>query len=317
MKLQKMETKGSSIIQVLISLGLAAILVTILIEITSTQVKETKHLQEKLASLDMERQLILALRDSAVCTAELTDNTLNPSAPYIFNANPADLPNAKLVLQHLHTLPLINSPFIVSTGSFLSSMTFSAKVQEIAVKDIENSGMSDFFNAKLTVTIDPAFLVRAIAPIQLQINIQTDPTTPLNAKKVVGCLVGSSTTQSCPPDFSRVGEPGTNSSFCITTNAQVATGFFAAKNACLNKSFPIFGFTHLCSHNEYYAACQKDGTPEMPDMPAPVGEWHWVDDSSDNDNWIVMGNNNCNENRYGGDGRTGICNNCKYYCCVK
>jgi hypothetical protein len=309
--------RGSSIIQVLVSLGLAAILVMILLEITSTQIKETKHLQEKLATLDVERQLILALRDGAVCTAELTDSTLNPSAPYTFNANPADLPNAKLVLPRLHTLPLPSSPFIVSTGSFLSTMTFSAKVQEIAIKDFVDSGLPDFFNANLTVTIDPAFLVRAIAPIQLQINIQTDPATPLSAKRVVSCLVGNSNTQPCPANFSRVGDPGTNSSFCIMTSPQTNAGFFAAKNVCLNQSFPVFGFAHLCTQNEYYATCKKNGIPVLANMPPPVGEWHWVDDSMDNDNWIVMGNNNCDGDSYGGTGATGVGSSLKYYCCVK
>ena len=105
--------KGISIVEVLVSSAIAAIVALAMSSMIVNQNKEMKAMTEKMAALDVERILITSLTNGTLCTAELTNPLLNPAAPYILNTTPAALPNQSFSLQKIHSSIAVASPSLI------------------------------------------------------------------------------------------------------------------------------------------------------------------------------------------------------------
>jgi len=74
---------------------------------------------------------------------------------------------------------------------------------------------------------------------------------------------------SCPSGFTMIGEAGKRGTFCIDSNQRSAQTFYNAKSTCHNLSLAE-GNAFLCSHNEWYKACDIGGPTGM------TGDKEWV-----------------------------------------
>ncbi|MGZ3773286.1 MAG: type IV pilus modification PilV family protein [Pseudobdellovibrionaceae bacterium] len=179
---------GQSLVEVLVGAGIMSIVIMGLMSMLTSQQKETKALTEKLASLDLEKLLIASLADGTICTAELTNSATNPSAPYSIDTTNAA---AAINLTSLHSSAAAGAPVLVSNGTTASALSSSLVVSGITVSNFINTGVPDRYLANIQVKYKPGQLVRPLKPIVIKVNISTDPTTPLNAKKIVSCSADS------------------------------------------------------------------------------------------------------------------------------
>ena len=153
--------------------------------------REVRGLSETLAKLDVEKLLIASLADGAICTAELSNPALNPSAPYVLNtSSAATLTASSIILDRIHASGTPGAPLLLQTGAAPSAMSDSLKVASMTFGDFRSTGVANRYTAQLTVSFNGS-LIRAVRPIVLQKIITTNPADPANLKRITSCLGGS------------------------------------------------------------------------------------------------------------------------------
>ncbi len=185
-------SSGMSLVELLVSLGILSIIMIGMSSYMVAQQREARSLTEVLAKIDIEKLLLTSLADGSVCTAELSNNALNASAPYTIDTTSATTAAATVInLSGLHASSAVGSPFIIQTGSAPSPMAESLKVNSITLTNFISTGIADQYKADLIIAFNGA-LIRQLRPIILQSIITTKSTDPINAKKITGCTSGSS-----------------------------------------------------------------------------------------------------------------------------
>lgn len=150
--------------------------------LTANQQKEQKALSEKLAILDLEKQMIQVLADGRICNAELASLTFG--GPYTINATSVDtLKTANFIKQSIHYSDSATSEKFISIDQIISSSQL--KVSEIKFTNFAGTATPDLFIAQLQVSFNSG--VRPYKPIQSSVTIKTDPTDPISAKKIISC----------------------------------------------------------------------------------------------------------------------------------
>lgn len=181
--MKKSNQSGQSIVQVLVGIAIASIAMAAITSMVIHQQKETRGLSEKLGSLETERVLSFALADGSLCTAELSNSALNPSAPYTVNT--MDLSANHFSLNSIHTSAAVGSPNLISVGTKASPASPSLFVKTISVRNLAASGTTNQYLAELIVDFDETKLVRPLQPISIRLFILTDA-----ANQITGCLGG-------------------------------------------------------------------------------------------------------------------------------
>jgi hypothetical protein len=183
--------EGQTLISVLIGAAVMIVSMLAFMGMMSAQQKEIRAMSEKLAALDLERLMIAAFSDPAICTAELSNSALNASAPYVVNVG--SLSNYVINLNSIHSNAAPASPVLISAGALVTP-TSSLKVSTIKVKNFtSNSGTGTNYLAEIEISFDPASLVRSIKPITLKVSITTDATQKITT--CMGSFGASSTTE--------------------------------------------------------------------------------------------------------------------------
>ncbi len=172
--------KGQSLVQTLISVGIIAVLATVMASLISNMMKESKYLSQKLESLDVEKLLISVLADGSVCTSVVS------SGDYRINSNSLNG----------QTIPLPNIPSSAAAGAqpvvgpnmnFEHGMTVDA----LRFANITAAGGNQFL-ADIEVTWQQANLARGIKPVRIRQILTPDPMTPANSRRITTCSPTSS-----------------------------------------------------------------------------------------------------------------------------
>lgn len=168
---------GFGLIEILVSVGILGIVMAALATIVTSHGKEVRHLEVRLAVLDLERVMITSLYDSSICTSALT----NPSQSFDSTDS-----SSKIEISRIAFSSAPGAPDIVAVGASVFS---GVTVQSISVKDIKTTGNPDEYNGTLLVTFLNAN-GRPLKPIDFLVSLKTDPdpvTSPATAKKIVSC----------------------------------------------------------------------------------------------------------------------------------
>jgi hypothetical protein len=173
---------GMSLIEILIASAVSMIVMMGLITIINTQSRETTALQQRLASLDLERLLISSLADGAVCAYVLN----NPS---VLTFNSAIIPNE---IQLPSTTPLylnilpgpVPGPIAAKVGEPASPISNTLIIDSIKLQI--SSGTIGRYEGNWVINFDPNKIIRGIKPVIVSTTLIVDDTVP-TASKIIGC----------------------------------------------------------------------------------------------------------------------------------
>lgn len=176
-----MSSKGNTLIQVLVALAISLIIIVGIFSVIDSMRKETRSLEEKIAALNLESTLIRTLHNLNICS-----NILTTPSPWEFDST--RIGSSSPPILNLTSLPSTSnpsSPFLIEVGVNSSAFVQNLIVTSIQLQNVSGSGNS--YTGQIVVSFDDSRLVRSIKPLAFQINFSTDPTTPANSKRVLGC----------------------------------------------------------------------------------------------------------------------------------
>jgi type II secretory pathway pseudopilin PulG len=190
--------RGQSLVQILVAVGLMGILMAAFAQMMTNQMRETKALSEKLASLDLEKLLIAALADGSVCghvlnnPAPLTFDSTKPLPQYI--EGPPGQP-IKLYTSIVHNPPGpdVPGPVAAEVGKPASAMVPSLTVQRIRLAITDKVGSA--YKGNWEVILDPTGTTRSLRPIAISTFLGVNASIP-TAAKVLVCQQSSNPTTS-------------------------------------------------------------------------------------------------------------------------
>lgn len=200
--------RGMSLVEVMVAIGIMGIVMAGMATMQINQMRETRAVGEKLASLELQRTLTQVMSSGAVCNFIFNTDTTNRSG---LNKTP---PNSTFTVPMSGAYPLKNAftmnniPMTDSTASTLaaavnsaaSSYSNSLKVSSISL-DITGSGTGGQFSADLNVTFNspggPDTPVRQIKMLSMPLVLQTTIAGP--TATVTGCTANVlASAGSCP-----------------------------------------------------------------------------------------------------------------------
>jgi Tfp pilus assembly protein PilV len=211
---RRMSQAGTSLIQVLIALGIMGIVSVGFATMMVNQQRQATQLTEKLASLDVVRVVTSSLSDGSVCTFMLTNG-----GPIVIN------PMAIAPIPAFASLPsrgaVGSTPVAVADGvTPASPMSTRLAVNSIQFKDLACATLpctptSNEFTANLQLDFNQAKLTISLAPLKFPVLIAT--VGPPGAQTIASCAGGrapvrqvvKSTTVSC----------GGSQAFCAPVSA--------------------------------------------------------------------------------------------------
>jgi type II secretory pathway pseudopilin PulG len=180
---------GFGLIEVLVSIGLVAILAGILTSVILNTLKVQKSLDEKFVLLDTKNFLINAFANSSVCASQLGVQMMNLAAttttvPY----------GSDVSYSILRSGDLPNSPIIAQTGIALPGTKMI--IQSIKLKNILKVGTGDSFQGLLEVAIDLNTMSLPRKPITMPILFTAS--TPLTSATIISCSALTSNFKGAP-----------------------------------------------------------------------------------------------------------------------
>ncbi|MES2964969.1 MAG: hypothetical protein V4760_13850, partial [Bdellovibrionota bacterium] len=155
----KLNSRGFSLIQVLVATGIIGILALMMASVFTQQQKEMTAIGEKLATVELNRELMATLNSAALCTYQLTTPTLTFDSTAI-NASPPPI----LSLSEILSRPIATAPVVAKVGQRVSPNVSSVVVSAITVRNFVALS-SDEFAAEVAVEFDTAKLVRPLKPV--------------------------------------------------------------------------------------------------------------------------------------------------------
>ena len=176
---------GFSLIEVLVSIGVLAIVMTGTMSYMSNQQKETKALAENLDRQDLKYVMESLMSDGSICSFEIEDSLGDP----IINASTLKTAPPKFSLPQIHRSMTGTGTFIEAGKAYNDNPNFKiASIELSNFQDVANN--PDMFMADFVVNLDQAYLVRPLKPVRVSALLLSDSTTPTTSKKIIGCIGG-------------------------------------------------------------------------------------------------------------------------------
>ncbi len=244
------KSNGFSLIEVMIAIGILSIIIAGTTSYMTMQHREIKSLTEMLAKLDVEKFLIAALADGSVCSGELTNSALNPSAPYRINStSAATLADTSISLNEIYSGSLPTSPVLIRRGQPPSPMTNSLLIEDIRFGNLQATGVGNQYLAQFTISFN-GNLVRQLKPLILKKTITLNNADPIASRTITGCL---STSSSFPAlNSGLMGSYCTPSTYCgrtsglalCMTQACVGCGIMTSSSSILYETVFFIGSSY-------------------------------------------------------------------------
>jgi type II secretory pathway pseudopilin PulG len=234
--------RGQALIQALVAVGIVGILAVAMMSLISTQSKEMSAVNEKLGTLDLQRQLITVLAGGSVCRYQLTQPTPRIiDTTLIGTATPPSISMSEILSAASPT-----ATAVASVGSSPATNAPHLVVTQIALKNITAVGVPDLYSADIVVDFAQDRLVRPLRSLSFRVSLTT--TGPPNAKAITGCssdggtagpLVDiscySGTTPSCIPSACPIGWNDLGVSSYVTA-AEGAQSYYKVTRGCSSTS---------------------------------------------------------------------------------
>ena len=168
--------RGNTLIMTMVGVGISAILIYTFMSITTSQVRETQALAEKIASLEYSRQVTALLANAATCSELFkTGNIVSGNATVDLTTS------AKPIIQ----LASLGEVRLGQTVSSLSNNLLIAGSEGIQVE------VQSPIQAVLKIRFDQGRLVRSLKDLSFPILLQSSG--PLASTQIEGCASATST----------------------------------------------------------------------------------------------------------------------------
>jgi hypothetical protein len=182
---------GQMLIEVLIASAIMGVLMLGTSTILISFQKETLSLQQKVASMELEKILVAALNDGSVCQYILNNpsvQTFDSSAAFPQIIDPTTAGDPAFTIYASVTPnganPAILGSTIASVGQPASSMTNTLMISSIKLEVVSGAGSTYLGN--WTIEFDKTKVIRAIHPVIVPTLLTVDATVA-TATKVTGC----------------------------------------------------------------------------------------------------------------------------------
>lgn len=186
--------QGQSLIQVMVSVAIMGILMSVFMTMMKDHSRSTQALTEKFAALDLQQLMTTSLADGAVCKYVLNNPTvltfdstlLTPSTPQIITLPDPDSAGnrPRLYTSMLPSAPSMPGPVIAEVSLPASPLANTLVVKSIQLKITSGSGTS--YAGHWQVHFDPEKTIRPVKPVSVAVKLDADITVPASAK-IVGC----------------------------------------------------------------------------------------------------------------------------------
>lgn len=196
--------QGFSLVEVLISTSIMAVMSLALVNVIQNQQKEVAYLSAKLGSVGLKSQLTGALvSNNGICINELQ----NSASGLGFTLGS----NAEIPVNAIHNSTQSGAAAIVANGMSPVSDAPSLKVSSIKLGDFVAAGAN--FQANWIISFDTSYIGRPIAPIKVPVQLTASggPNYTITSCTVLSSSTTSSstgtnnTTNNGPPTYVLVG----------------------------------------------------------------------------------------------------------------
>jgi type II secretory pathway pseudopilin PulG len=175
-----MNSRGQSLVQVLVGMVIMGILMVGFTSMMVNQQRETRALSEVLASMDLQRTLMISMSDGLVCKYVLNNPTVLK-----FNSNAVTPTTPQYIsVNQLFSVPGPNAPVVAEVDKQASPYSHSLYVKSIKLKITSGTG-SNFLGTWL-VDFDATKSVRPVKPAQVTTTLTVDVSSP-TAAKITAC----------------------------------------------------------------------------------------------------------------------------------
>lgn len=185
---------GISLVELLLVVGLMGFVALGMSSLFFNLQKESRSLKEKLATLELEKDLLNTISGDQLCSFTLTSSTvIHPVInPQSFNST--TLPATNLQLSRIPLTIVPGAPNLIQVGQPVAPDVPSLTVETIQLTNFLPTGSPTAYMASLEVRFNGANLVRGLRPISTILTLQTTAPDGAGNVTVTGCGSASSGT---------------------------------------------------------------------------------------------------------------------------
>ena len=180
MRSQLSNSRGQSLIQVLIGVAIMGVIATGIASMQATQARESSALAEKISALDLARIVTATETDGQACTALFAPGNVISPASLVFDATSVSQ-SAPFVVTVRSVPGVGTSPAVVTENSLVSPMSSSLFVPANNIQVRVTSAHS----GDLVISFDRNRLKRSIHDVSVRLNLTS--TGPMNSRTLTGC----------------------------------------------------------------------------------------------------------------------------------
>lgn len=181
--------KGFSLVELMVAVGIGGFLTVVLMSLVDTQIKDSVDQQVIISRLDLEQPVINFINDGELCTFLLNDpSQAGNRSSDTFNASGlSDTTPFVINVKNLLVRKDAAAPAFATVGKPASLLSNKLLITNMKFS-IKPNRPPDLFLADFEVEFNQPLKTRPISKIIIRdIQIATDSTTPINAKKIIGC----------------------------------------------------------------------------------------------------------------------------------
>lgn len=174
--------KGFALIQVLVAAGVLGIVMMGVTSMMAAQYREMNALQQKLATMDLEKLLIASLADGKVCKYVLN----NPKKTFDSTKLPQKVALAATTPLYTHMNP-DNTPgaVVAKVGSPVSAISNAIRIQSIELEITEGSNGN--YKGQWKLNLDSTGGIRSLKPVTVSTTLSVDDVTAPESASFTGC----------------------------------------------------------------------------------------------------------------------------------
>jgi hypothetical protein len=181
----RLNNKGQSLTSALISIGISAIVILVVMQIIDQQNRSLRFYMRKSELIDQKNYVQNLFNPTQVCDWQFSslNQTLN-----VDDTNAEGVLNSTLSLEKIHSGYDDTSPAVAQVGQELGSTKLV--VSQIKYENIKASGIPDSYVGDVVISFNQSSGQTAFAPIRITKGIVVNSADPAAAKRVKGCDEG-------------------------------------------------------------------------------------------------------------------------------
>jgi type II secretory pathway pseudopilin PulG len=208
----KLSSRGFSIIQMVVALGIASILVMVVASSMAAQHREARALNERLGALELQNTLTNVMANGDMCMFLLSPPT---GTKPTFNSTLLPAQQPKINFKSIPQVAVANAPNLIKEGEAVTWSTVPLKPKSINLVILNGSGTKFFAQWQVQFDYANGALVRSLPVVSTNVTLTADISAPGNAT-VTSCQGKGSATAGLTLDYNKCvkrGMSGTGGSY--------------------------------------------------------------------------------------------------------